>query len=138
MKHPWLFYLLFLICLLQFGISANAQNIRKFERLGIDCSSMSRNEETMASDNEFNRVTICYGYNDDGHYKLYVYYHRGYFYNIMWGTINGCYSVNVCSTLIDSQYPIDRTNDYNYASFPTNRVIEYCKQYGIKHLIFYE
>ena len=94
-------------------------------------------KNTMASDNEHNRETICYGYSNDRHYQIVVYYHYGYFYNEIWGQINGCYSINIYSTKIKTLYPIEKT-DFKYASFNNNDVIYYCQKYGIKQLMFYK
>lgn len=63
-----------------------SQNYRKIERAGIKCVQKEKKSETkMADDNEHNRKSICYGVNDDGHYVLIAYYHRGTFYNDLWG-----------------------------------------------------
>lgn len=128
---------IFCLILLLFCINvAYPQNYKKFKRAGISYEWVEKDEYTMASDNEFNRKTICYGYSDDRHYKIVVYYHYGHFYNELWGVIDGCYSINIYSTKIDSRYPIEKT-DFKYASFQTNDVIDYCEKYGIKSLSFY-
>lgn len=130
--------ILVFVSLSLFVAGAFPQNYRKIERAGVKyVLKEKKSEKEMADDNEHNRKSICYGMNDDGHYVLIAYYHRGYFYNEVWGTIDGSYSVAVYSTKIESSHPIECTH-FNYATFPSADLITLCQKYGIKELHFYE
>ena len=61
--------ILFLILLL-FTSNVSAQNFKKFNKANIECVQVQKDEETMASDNEMNRSTVCYGYSNDGTTRL--------------------------------------------------------------------
>lgn len=130
--------ILLVVSLFIFVGGAFPQNFKKIKKAGIEYQNgVPKSEEIMADDNEFNRVRICFGSSNDGHYNVIAFYHRGYYYNEIWGAINGSYSVAVYSTKIESSHPIDATH-FNYATFPNKELISFCKKYGIKKLYFYK
>lgn len=133
-----LFFLLFVSLFFVVG-SAQSQSYKRIKRAGIVCHEkvLSKTESEMAEDNEYNRVKVCQGSSADNHYVLKVYHHRGYFYNELWGTIYGAYSVNVYSSKIESLHPIECTH-FNFATFPNYELIDLCNKYGIKELYFYK
>lgn len=133
-RTVFLFFSLFMIV----GF-AQSQNFRKINKAGIICHEgyLQKSESEMAEDNEFNRVKVCQGSSADKHYVLKVYHHRGYFYNEIWGTTSGAYSVNVYSSQIESTHPIESTH-FNYATFPNRELIDFCHKYSIKEIDFYQ
>ncbi len=140
MKNTFFLKLFFPLVLLFLVVeSAQPQNYKKIERAGIVCHGkvQSKTESEMAEDNEYNRVKVCQGNSPDNHYVLKVYHHRGYFYNEIWGTTYGAYSVNVYSSKIESLHPIESTH-FNYATFPNRELIDFCHKYAIKELYFYK
>ncbi|MBR5209921.1 MAG: hypothetical protein IKV67_08705 [Paludibacteraceae bacterium] len=132
------FFLLF-VSIFAFVGSIQSQNVKKIKKAGIVCHEdlKYKSESEMAEDNEFNRVKVCQGNSPDYHYVLKVYHHRGYYFNEIWGRVYGVYSVNVYSRKIESNHPIESTH-FNYASFPTRELIDFCHKYSINELYFYE
>ena len=62
--------ILLIVSLFIFVGGAYSQNFKKIKKAGIEYQNgVPKSEEIMADDNEFNRVRICFGCSNDGHYN---------------------------------------------------------------------
>lgn len=134
------------ILLLFFVFTSNhlyAQNIKKLERAGISCIQGVKSEDTQISDIQEERTTIAYGFSNDLHYKLTIYFFAGTVYTdmdddgfpIYQKSGDEGYSIYVFDYQSGYKTPIEISK--RYAPFYTKLLIEFCKDYHIDQLIFY-